>query len=48
MHKSILEYPAYVYLKAKHIELLNTLVSFVVNSEMVESYREISAVLSLV
>lgn len=39
MHKSRLEYPTYVYLKAEDIELLNTLASFIVNSEMVESYK---------
>lgn len=48
MNKSRLEYPAYVYLKAEDIELLNTLASFTVNSETAESYREISALLSLV
>jgi len=48
MHNSRLEYPAYAYLKAEDIELLNKLASFIVNSEMVESYREISALLDLV
>lgn len=47
MNKSSLEYPAYVYLKAEDIELLNTLDSFIVSSETVRSYREISALLSL-
>lgn len=48
MHKSRLEYSAHVYLKTEDIELLNTLASFIINSEIVESFREISALLSLV
>lgn len=48
MHKSRLEYPEYIYLMAEDTELLNILAYCIVNNEMVESYREISALLSFV